>query len=395
MTITIEYTVEQKAAMEQLKKRFAGDMKPELYEDTHLFYRFLKARDFNLDLAESMLRKHLQWRKDFSLDTILTDYTPPEGLSKFFPGGLIGVDKDQCPVKYFAFGNLDPKGIRKAAKFSDIVKHVIQTTEREAVFLKKQSLKVGKELPGSVYIVDFKDLPFSTATDKKALEHTIYLAKMYQDNYPEMLKSAYVINISPYFTLVFNIVKVFLAASIMKKCHFCSRDDIKHKLLNVMDAHELPAFLGGNKTDPDGNPLCLTFVNHAGKVLPKYFANKRSISFSKVEGVQKLIVPRSSFSEIKVEVSEPGMIIEWEFEIKSKDIGFGLYFEDSSKEMVDIVSVQRIDTEEFSETGCHKCEKAGTYVLLFDNSYSWMRSKEVHYRVVMSSSKTLGDISLD
>ncbi|GFY58310.1 hypothetical protein TNIN_265441, partial [Trichonephila inaurata madagascariensis] len=42
MTITIEYTIEQKAAMEQLKKRFAGDMKPELYEDTHLFYRFLK-----------------------------------------------------------------------------------------------------------------------------------------------------------------------------------------------------------------------------------------------------------------------------------------------------------------------------------------------------------------
>ncbi|GFY55490.1 SEC14-like protein 4 [Trichonephila inaurata madagascariensis] len=111
--------------------------------------------------------QHLQWRKDFSLDTILTDYTPPEGLSKFFPGGLIGVDKDQCPVKYFAFGSLDPKGIRKAAKFSDIVKHVIQITEREALFLKKQSLKVGKELPGSVYIVDFKDLPFSTATDKK------------------------------------------------------------------------------------------------------------------------------------------------------------------------------------------------------------------------------------
>ncbi|GFQ86797.1 retinal-binding protein, partial [Trichonephila clavata] len=181
------------------------------------------------------------------------------GLSKYFPGGIIGVDKDQCPVKYFAFGSLDPKGVRKAAKFSDIVKHVIQITEREALFLKKQSLKVGKELPGSVYIVDFKDLPFSTATDKKAIEHTIYLAKMYQDNYPEMLKSAYVINISPYFTLVFNIVKVFLAASIMKKCHFCSRDDIKSKLLNVIDADDLPAFLGGNKTDPDGNPLCLTF----------------------------------------------------------------------------------------------------------------------------------------
>lgn len=395
MTITIEYTVEQKAAMEELKRRVGGDMKQELYEDTHLFYRFLKARDFNLDHAESMLRKHLQWRKDFSLDTILTDYTPPEGLVKFFPGSLIGVDKDQCPVKYFAFGNLDPKGIRKAAKFSDIVKYVIQTTERELLFLRKQSAKAGKELPGSVYILDFKDVPFSVATDKKALEHAIYLAKMYQDNYPEMLKSAYAINISTYFTLIFNIIKVFLAASIIKKTYFCSKDDFKTKLLNAIDADELPGFLGGNKTDPDGNPMCLTFVNHAGKVLPKYFANKRTISFSKVEGVKKLIIPRSSFSEVKVEISEPGLVIEWEFEIKSKDIGFGLYFEDAGKEMVDIVSVQRIDTEEFSETGCHKCEKAGTYVLLFDNSYSWMRSKELYYRILVSSSKNLGEISLD
>ncbi|GFS58166.1 SEC14-like protein 3 [Nephila pilipes] len=356
MTVTAEYTVEQRAAMEELKKRVGSEMKLELYEDTHLFYRFLKARDFNLDHAEIMLRKHLQWRKDFSLDTILNDYTPPEGLVKHFPGGLIGVDKNRCPVKYFAFGNLDPIGIRKAAKFSDIVKHIIQTTEREMIFLKKQSTEVGKELPGSVYICDFKDMPFSVATDKKALEHSIYLSKMYQDNYPERLKAVYIINISPYFALFFNIIKTFLAAAIIKKIHFCSRDDFKNKLISVIDADELPAFLGGNKTDPDGNPMCVTFVNHAGKVPSKYFINKRTIPFSKVDGVQKLIVPRSSFSEIKLE---------------------------------------RLNTEEFTETGCFKCEKIGTYVLLFDNSYSWMRSKELYYRVLVSNSKGLGEVPLD
>ncbi|GBM05918.1 hypothetical protein AVEN_213756-1, partial [Araneus ventricosus] len=53
---------------------------------------------------------HIQWRKDNSVDTILQDYVEHEALSKYFPGNLIGFDKENCPVKYFAFGNLDAKG---------------------------------------------------------------------------------------------------------------------------------------------------------------------------------------------------------------------------------------------------------------------------------------------
>lgn len=35
----------------------------------------------------------------------------------------------------------------------------------------------------------------------------------------------------------------------------------KEELLKIVDADQLPAFLGGNKTDPDGDPLCKTIVN--------------------------------------------------------------------------------------------------------------------------------------
>ncbi|GBM13845.1 hypothetical protein AVEN_150415-1, partial [Araneus ventricosus] len=36
----------------------------------------------------------------------------------------------------------------------------------------------------------------------------------------------------------------------------------KEVLLEVIDGDELPAFLGGNKTDPDGNPQCNSFVSN-------------------------------------------------------------------------------------------------------------------------------------
>ncbi|GIX74370.1 retinal-binding protein [Caerostris extrusa] len=295
---------------------------------------------------------------------------------------------------------MDAKGIRKAAKFSDIIKFMIQMQEQEMVVLKEQSEKVGKILPGSVYICDFKDMTFSAATDKKVtLEHSIYLSKMYQDHYPERLKAVYIINVSSYFHLLFNILKVFLAASILSKMHFCSKAEVQEKLLKVIEADQLPGFLGGNRTDPDGDPLCKSFVNHAGKVPSKYFVNKTSINFSKLNGVQKLIVNRSSYSEIEVNVDEPGSLIEWEFEIKSKDIGFGLYYREMKGEnsaLVEIVPLQRVDTEEFSETGIHKADKKGKYVIRYDNSYSWMRSKELFYRVIVKNPKTLDEeISLE
>ncbi|GBN43209.1 hypothetical protein AVEN_247250-1, partial [Araneus ventricosus] len=33
----------------------------------------------------------------------------------------------------------------------------------------------------------------------------------------------------------------------------------KEDLLEIIDAADLPVFLGGTRTDPDGNPLCETF----------------------------------------------------------------------------------------------------------------------------------------
>lgn len=38
-------------------------------------------------------------------------------------------------------------------------------------------------------------------------------------------------------------------------------DDYKEDLLKIIDPDVLPAFLGGSRTDPDGNPLCLSFVS--------------------------------------------------------------------------------------------------------------------------------------
>ncbi|GBO02940.1 hypothetical protein AVEN_82181-1 [Araneus ventricosus] len=50
-------TQEEKNVVDELRKRTINDMTSKLLEDDSVFYRFAKARDFNLVEAEAMLRK--------------------------------------------------------------------------------------------------------------------------------------------------------------------------------------------------------------------------------------------------------------------------------------------------------------------------------------------------
>ncbi|GFR19688.1 hypothetical protein TNCT_587831 [Trichonephila clavata] len=73
-----DMTTEELEVVEELKRRTIKDVTPKMLEDESVFYRFSKARDFHIEEAETMLRKHITWRKEHNVDTILTDYKSPE-----------------------------------------------------------------------------------------------------------------------------------------------------------------------------------------------------------------------------------------------------------------------------------------------------------------------------
>lgn len=64
------------------------------------------------DIIQSTFRiiKHIEFRQHFGLDTILEDWTPPEVLRQYTPGGFFGEDREGHPVWYDRMGNLDFRG---------------------------------------------------------------------------------------------------------------------------------------------------------------------------------------------------------------------------------------------------------------------------------------------
>ncbi|KFM68620.1 hypothetical protein X975_08700, partial [Stegodyphus mimosarum] len=381
-------TPEETEAIKELEQRMKGDVPSKMLEDVSLFYRFLKARDFNLKDAELMMRKHIQWYKANGIEDILVNYQPPEVLVKYVPNDFVGFDKEGCPVRYCAIGNTDYKGIFKAVKFTELTKYVSLTIEHDLERLKSQSKKLGKLLTQIVYIYDFDQMTLAKATNKSTLELLLQGLKLYQDNCPERLKAVYIINASLYFTIFFSVIKTILARDLIRKIRVFGTEGWKEKLLEEIDEDVLPAFLGGTRTDPDGNPLCNTFINHGYPVPEKYFFKSSEKSLSQVPGIKKLMVTRFSSVDMTFDVGEPGTVIEWEFETKSRDIGFGLFYQESTKEEIaEVIPKQRIDTSMEPELGMFKCDKVGRYIMVFDNSYSWLHPKEIYCRATLVNPK--------
>ncbi|GIY62119.1 CRAL-TRIO domain-containing protein [Caerostris extrusa] len=108
--------------------------------------------------------------------------------------------------------------------------------------MREQSKKHGKMLTKSVEIFDFQKFKLSTATHYKSILYFTHYLKIYLDNYPELLKYALVINIIP--------------VVVINKIRFDDKGAQLKQLLEDIDADVLPAFLGGTRTDPDGDPLC-------------------------------------------------------------------------------------------------------------------------------------------
>ncbi|XP_071039638.1 SEC14-like protein 2 isoform X8 [Parasteatoda tepidariorum] len=323
-----DVTEDERKAIEEFKHKMESEITPFLRQDKSLWYRFLKARDFDLKKAEIMLRKHMSDVKKFQIDEVSISYDPPEGIYDYIDFKCFGFDKDGCPAHYNCMGG----------------------------------------------------------TDLKALEAMYEGFKLFQDNYPERIKAIYVLNASLYFNIAFNIIKAILSRAVMNKIFIFGEEGYKEALLEQFDADVLPAFLGGNRTDPDGNPNCNTFIIHDGKVPTEMYRKNRKSkkALANLDGVKKLSLSRSSYSEILINILEEDSQIEWRFEIEARDIGFGLFYRDNSTVetvLEELIPLEKVDTVLAPETGLYQCRKIGTYVILFDNSYSWIRPKELYYTI--------------
>ncbi|CRK92712.1 CLUMA_CG006247, isoform A [Clunio marinus] len=373
---------DERFALMKFRRSVSDILKPE--HDDHFLLRWLRARQWNPENAEKMLRESMEWRKKWSVDE-LDKYIPPAVFKDYIPHGTTGFDKEGSPIIIIPFSGIDVWGILHSAEKVDIVKNTIRLLESFMKIAYKQSLDYGPEARKFTVIFDMDNFSMKQYAYRPAAELVITTFQMYSNNYPEILKYCYVINAPKIFSFAFNIVKKFLDEYTISKIKIYKQNPIKWipAILERIDETNLPKYYGGALTDKDGNPKCLEKICWGGKI-PKEFYISSEANYNSSSSYCTVIIKKGSKLKLTFNAETEGVFLKWEFRAHNHDIKFGVKaVNNQTKEKISAIDLKRISSNESHEIGFITCIKDHTYTVVFDNSYSYFKSKKITYSVVM------------
>ncbi|XP_067941657.1 retinal-binding protein-like isoform X2 [Watersipora subatra] len=369
-----ELTIRQQETLDKFGARIADIRKPDW--DDHYLTKWLVARNFDLAKSEEMLRNSMKYREKMRVDDMMEEFDEPEVLQKYLVGGMCGYDKDGLPIRIEPFGDLDMKGIMRSVKKSDLEKVAIKNCEMLMKECKYQSKLKEKRIDGFTLIFDMANFSRKMLW-KPGLNVYMHNAEILQNNYPEMQKRMFIINSPKLFPILWKIAQPILSEESKKKIKVLDKN-YKEELLKYIDEDQLPAYLGGTMTGPDGDPKCSHKICHGGDVPKAYYIDEST----QTKSMDKASVAPGNELKIECEVASPGSVLSWRFKTEDKDIGFGVNLKaDGEAKDRELLPTARVDSHILEQDGILVCEKAGKYYLIFDNSYSWTSSKKLYYTI--------------
>lgn len=148
-----------------------------------ILLKFLRAREFKVNEAFEMLKKTLEWRKEFKTDSILEEELGQDISSVAY---MNGVDREGHPICYNIYGVLENQELYQKTfgteeKRNQFLRWRIQLMEKG---IQKLDFKPG----GVTSLLQINDLSNSPGPSKKEIRiATKQAVGLLQDNYPEFV----------------------------------------------------------------------------------------------------------------------------------------------------------------------------------------------------------------
>ncbi|KAG6492603.1 hypothetical protein ZIOFF_047568 [Zingiber officinale] len=319
--------------------------------------KFLRAREFKVNDALTMLKNAVIWRKQFDIEALLEeDLCLPELEKAVF---MRGFDKEGHPVCYNVYGEFQDKELYEKA-FGD--------EEKRQKFLKWRIQYLEK---GIRELLDFTPAGISSMVQVTDLKNTPRLGKhrqatkkavtLLQDNYPEFIAKKVFINV-PWWYLAFNrMLSPFLTQRTKSKFVFAGPSRSADTLFKYIAPEQVPVAFGGlsKENDPD---------------------------FTTVDSVTEVTIKPSSKQSIEIPTTEATGLL-WELRVLGWDVNYGAEFVPSTEGGYTVIIEKNrklIATDEPVIKTSFKIGEPGKVLLNIENLTS--KKKKLLYRFKTTSS---------
>ncbi|KAK8492178.1 hypothetical protein V6N12_003475 [Hibiscus sabdariffa] len=316
-----------------------------------ILLKFLRARDFKVKDAFTMIKNTVIWRKEFGVEGLLEEDLGNELEKVVF---MHGHDKEGHPVCYNAYGEFQNKELYQNTfgddeKRSKFLRWRIQ-------FLEKSIRKLDFSPTGISTIVQVNDLKNSPGLGKRELRQaTNHALNLLQDNYPEFLAKQVFINV-PWWYLAFNkMISPFLTQRTKSKFVFASPSKSTDILFRYVAPEQVPVQYGGLSRD--------------GKQ-----------EFSDADAATEELIKPATKHTVEFPITEKCALV-WELRVVGWEVNYSAEFVPAAEDAYTVIvsKTRKIGlTDETVISDSFKTGDAGKIVLTIDNQTT--KKKKLVYR---------------
>jgi len=361
---------DHKAKVEELRSKVKNYATESAFLRDLYLARFLVTKDWDVDRAAQMFVGSMEWRQSTHPEAIHENFPKAEIFnhlnSVYWPGRIVGNTKDGWPVYVESVGKLDTEGIMNKVDEAARIEYGIWKLEDNEVKRKVLEESNGNsETAGMTVVLDLTGVGWGhfSALSLSFFKEASNLSKR---NYPETLRRLYIVNTPALFTMMWKIITPMLDKSTLKKTQILGSDYLD-VLTQEIDIDVIPSNLGGNAPAISGGG-------------PYYNPGEEQVK-SVGDPWEVATVPRSGVHEKEVVITERGSIIFWEFSTEDHDVGFGVFYKRAGEdERIEDLPVKRYDSNLEVIRDLLVANKPGTYILHWDNTFSWTKRKFLEYR---------------
>ncbi|XP_057793640.1 patellin-3-like [Salvia miltiorrhiza] len=321
-----------------------------------ILLKFLRARDFKVKEAFTMLKNVVAWRKEFKIDSLLEEEESAivEGLEKVVY--LHGVDKEGHPICYNAFGAFQDK---------ELYNNTFGDAEKRSKFLRWYILLLEKNIrkfdfsPDSictiVQITDLKNLPGLILFKKDFRQATNEALQLLQDNYPEFVAKQVFINVPWWYVAYNRLISPFLTQRTKSKFVFAGPTKTAETLFKYIAPEQVPVQYGG-------------------------LSKEGETEFTTADSAIEETIKPTGKHTVELPITEACTLI-WEVRVVGWEICYGAEFVPSVEGGYTWIvhKSRKIGPGDEQVVGCSfKIGETGKVVLTFDNQTS--KKKKLLYR---------------